>query len=272
LARRLRPCQAGVVTDPLLRHVQPELSEPVLVLAFEGWNDAGEAATHAVSFLGEALGAVPLAELDPEEFYDFTVRRPLLLHEEEGRRSIEWPRNEFRFAAPEAPPVEVVTFVGIEPHLRWRTFTARLVDYAAELGVRRAVLLGSYLADVVYSQPVRVTGFASRSDALARGGADASDYEGPTGIVGVLSEALQRAGLEVTSLWAGLPHYINAAPNPRGALALARAACRALEVEVDDGPLCERAAEFEERISRLVAADPELTEYVKQLKRREFAP
>jgi proteasome assembly chaperone (PAC2) family protein len=251
-------------------HVRPELREAPLVAAFEGWNDAGEAATSAVRYVAQAVHAVPLAEIDGEEFLDFTVRRPLVRQGERGERVIEWPRTEFLYGSTD-PAREIVTVLGVEPHVRWRAYCDLFAEAVGRVGVRRVVLLGAYVADVVYSRPVGVTGFATAEGLLERLGVPASHYEGPTGIVGVLAERLHRDGVEVLSLWAGLPHYISASPNPRGALALVQKLVSCLELAVDIEPLRREAAAFEERISALVASDPELSEYVRQLKRREFA-
>lgn len=256
--------------DPLRLHVLPELRQPSLVLAFEGWNDAGESATTALSFLNDALHTAPLGEIDGEDFFDFTVRRPRIGTADGALRRIEWPRFELRYGAL-GNGSDVIVGFGDEPHVRWRHFTELVVSLVRRLRVRRVVLLGAFLADVLYSLPVRVTGFATRPEALAELGAEPSHYEGPTGIVGVLGSRLAEEGLEVTSLWAGLPHYIATTPNPRGALALVEVLSRSLGLELDDRPLRGSAREFEERVSAMVAADPELTEYVKQLKRREFA-
>ena len=250
-------------------YVEPRLQDSALLFAFEGWNDAGEAATSALGFINEAIHAAPLAQIDPEEFYDFTVSRPEVSLSPDLRRSIRWPSNTFRFG-PVSDSRELVTCLGVEPHLRWRSFCDCMVDIVRKVGVERVVMLGSYLADVVYSQPVPVTGFASRPELLEALGVSVSSYQGPTGIVGVLADRLESEGLEVVSLWAGLPHYINVRPNPRGALALLRKLERCLDLKFDDQVLSARALEFEEKISRLVAGDPELRDYVKQLKRREF--
>ncbi len=241
-----------------------------MVLAFEGWNDAGEAATSAVRYVTNAIHAAPLAEIDPESFYDFTVRRPSVRLEPGGARAIDWPGNEFRFGSVDSER-EIVIGCGVEPHFHWRTYCEVVEKLAGDLTVRRVVLLGAHLADVVYSRPVSVTGFASSAELLERLGVEASRYEGPTGIVGVLGDRLRRRGLEVVSLWAGLPHYISAAPNPRGALALVQKLTACLDIRIDQEPLQASAAEFEQRISALVSSDPELSEYVKQLKKREFA-
>lgn len=251
-------------------HVRPELEDPPLLVAFSGWNDAGAAATTALRYVTEHLHTAPLAELDPEEFYDFTVCRPEVSVQSDGGRNTRWPTTEVRYASVGAGG-EIVTLCGPEPHFRWRRFGLAIADLVAELGVQRVVMLGAYLADVVYSQPVQVTGHATRAEALAALGVELSRYEGPIGIVGVLAEALEERGCEVLSLWAGLPHYIDASPNPRGALALVQHLGRHLGVALDERPLQQRAAEFEERISQLVASDAELADYVRQLKRRHFA-
>ncbi len=256
--------------DALRMRVIPRLREPALLLAFEGWNDAGEAASGVARFVERAVGSVPLAEIDGEEFFDFTVCRPRLRLGARGVREVEWPGLRFRFGTLDGER-ELVIGIGAEPHLHWRAFTDLVVRLVRQLGVRRAVLLGAYLADVLYSRPVAITGFASATELLERIGVAPSRYEGPTGIVGVLGKRLQREGCEVLSLWAGLPHYISATPNPRGALALLQPLARHLGLELDEEPLRRSAAEFEEKVNTLVAEDPELAEYVRELKRREFA-
>jgi proteasome assembly chaperone (PAC2) family protein len=257
------------VHDPLKLKVQPALRDAALVIAFEGWNDAGSAASSAVRFIEEAIQAVRLAEIDGEEFYDFTVSRPGVALRD-GSRVIEWPNPTFQYGSID-PTRELVTGCGHEPHMRWRTFSEACVRLVKELGLGRVILLGAYLADVVYSRPVGVTGYASDPEALERIGVTASAYEGPTGIVGVLGESLHDAGCEIVSLWAGLPHYITATPNPRGALALVQKVAELLELKLDTGGLAREAAAFEEKVNQLVSADPELGEYVRQLKKREFA-
>ena len=251
-------------------HVEPTLSDPSMVAAFEGWGDAGEAATNAVRYVDAAIHSVPLAEIDGEEFLDLTVRRPLVRFGQDGMREIDWPATRFRYGSPDAAR-EVVAVQGIEPHLQWRKYCDLFAELVKRWKVRRVVLLGAYVADVVYSRPVGVTGFASADHLLEEIGVSASAYEGPTGIVGVLAERLRAEGVDVVSLWAGLPHYISASPNPRGALALVQKLTECTGMVIDEAPLRLEAAQFEEKISALVASDPELTEYVRQLKRREFA-
>ena len=250
--------------------VMPALAAPSLLLAFEGWNDAGEAASSAGRFFADAVQGARLADLDPETFYDFTVNRPRVHQQPGGGRHIEWPSVEFRYGAL-CDGRGLVVGVGPEPHLRWRRFTEEVTGLARRCAIRRAVLLGAFLADVVYSRPVDVTGFASEAGRLAAIGVAPSRYEGPTGIVGVLGERLGASGLPVLSLWAGLPHYIGASPNPRGALALVQKLVSDLPLAIDEAPLRAEAAAFEQKVSALVSADPELSEYVRLLKKREFA-
>jgi proteasome assembly chaperone (PAC2) family protein len=258
------------VGDALRFDVEPLLHDPCMIAAFEGWNDAGEAATSALRYLAAAIRSVPVAEIDGEEFLDFTVRRPLVRFDADGTRVIDWPGTRFRFGSAD-PSHDLVVAHGVEPHVQWRRYCDLFAAVVARLRVRRVVLLGAYVADVVYSRPVGVTGFASEGGLLESIDVMPSSYEGPTGIVGVLGERLQRDGVEVMSLWAGLPHYISASPNPRGALALLQKLDACLKLAVDLEPLRREAVAFEEKISALVSADPDLSEYVRQLKRREFA-
>ena len=251
-------------------HVEPTLSNASMVAAFEGWNDAGEAATSAVRYVAAAIHSVPLAEIDGEEFLDYTVRRPQVRFGTDGEREIDWPATRFRYGSPDDRS-EVVAVQGIEPHMQWRGYCELFAEVVKRWKVRRVVLLGAYVADVVYSRPVDVTGFASSAGLLEEIGVSPSAYEGPTGIVGVLAERLRTEGVEVVSLWAGLPHYISASPNPRGALALLHKLTACTGMILDEAPLRREAAAFEEKISALVSQDPELSEYVRQLKRREFA-
>jgi proteasome assembly chaperone (PAC2) family protein len=258
------------VRNALRFFVRPTLDEPLLVLAYEGWNDAGDAGTWAARYLASTLHAVPLADIDPEDFYDFTVRRPQAHVESGVAHPIEWPRSEFLFTSLPSGR-EIVIGIGVEPHTRWRGYVQLVARLAKQLKIRRVILLGAFLADVLYSRPVRVSGLASSAELLEGLGVEPANYQGPTGIVGVLTERLREEGLEFVSLWAGLPHYISVSPNPRGALALLQKLETFLDVRFDYGPIQREAVEFEERVSALVAGDPELSEYVRQLKRREFA-
>jgi hypothetical protein len=250
--------------------VMPALGAPSLLLAFEGWNDAGESASSAVRYLADALAGAPLGRIDAERFYDFTVQRPEVRLDGAGARRIEWPAFAFRYAVVPGR-CELVTGVGAEPHLLWRTFCDEVVELARRVRARRVVLLGAFLADVLYSRPVRVSGFASDGGLPPELAVQPTGYEGPTGVVGVLASRLAEEGFATASLWAGLPHYIGVSPNPRGTLALVQKACQLLDLPIDQQPLERQAAEFEARVSQLVASDPALAEYVRELKKREFA-
>ena len=255
---------------PLRFEVRPVLREPALVLALEGWNDAGEAASTAARWIARALAAVPLAEIDPEEFFDFTVRRPEVTVEDGRATRVEWPTSRFLYAARDGVG-DLVVGLGIEPHLRWRAWSDEVLRLVDDLGIRKVALLGAYLADVLYSRPVGVTAMASESELLGRFDLEPVRYAGPTGMLGLLGIRLREAGCEVLSLWAGLPHYIQLSPNARGALALVERVSPFLELGLDLESLRRAADECEQRVSALVSGDPELAEYVRELKRREFA-
>jgi hypothetical protein len=256
-----------MISDAIHFDVEPALEAPALVLAFEGWNDAGEAASSAARFIGDALGAAPLGWLDGEHYYDFTVQRPVVHPSDDGRRRLTWPRFSLSYAVIPGR-TELVIGVGPEPHLHWRRWCEEMVRLAQKLRVARVVLLGAFLADVVYSLPVHVTGFAWPPERMEELGLRHSNYDGPTGMPGVLGSVLPDAGFETVSFWAGLPHYIPLSPNPRGTLALVQQAARYLDLPIDRTPLERDAAEFEGKTSELVAADPQLAEYVRELKKR----
>ncbi len=256
--------------DALRLDVEPTFSDPVLLLAFEGWNDAGEAASGAADYVSRALHMAPLGEIDPEEYYDFTVRRPTVRIDEGDVRRIDWPAYRFRYGVLESR-FELIVGTGGEPHLRWRSFCDDVLGLVRRFRIRRVMLLGAFLADVLYSLPVRVSGFSQPPERLDDAAIEGTRYEGPTGIVGALSDRLRQEGIELVSLWAGLPHYIPLTPNPRGSLALLHKATQLLDLPLDLSVLEKAAADFETQVSKLIAADPALAEYVKELKRREFA-
>ena len=245
-------------------------SAPVAIFAFSGWNDAGDAGSTALGYIQRASNSTVFSKIDSQDYFDFTVKHPEVSYRLDGSRDISWPDFEFQ-RGQSGFSQELITGLGAEPHFRWNEYCDRFVTLLHELGVRRVALLGAFLADVLYSLPVQIAGFATDSKVVFDLDLKTSNYEGPTGIVGVLSTRLQDEGFDVASMWAGLPHYINAAPNPRGALALVQKVTNFLEFKVDELPLSKAAADYEERISALVASDPNLTEYVKELKRREFA-
>jgi len=264
-------CEASDEMDSLVFYSHPALRRPIIVLAFAGWSDAGQSATTAVRFLAEQFGATQLARIEPEEFFDFTVVRPQVRLVDGMHRSIEWTTLELHAAAVPTTPHDYIFGWGPEPHLKWKTFCATILTLAQQAGAELIVTLGGYLAEVLYSRPVPVTGFASDPERLRRIEVSGTRYEGPTGIVGVLGDACRHASMEHVSLWAALPHYIAALPNPRGSLALLLRLTEMLELPVDLAPLKDAAANFEQQVNDAVAKDPQLTAYVRELKKREFA-
>jgi predicted ATP-grasp superfamily ATP-dependent carboligase len=236
-----------------------------MVCAFQGWNDAGDAASSAVSFLASALSARRFARIDSEEFYDFQSNRPCVRFSDGGKREIVWPSVEvFEAPAPRAPR-DLVLVQGVEPSMRWRAFSANLVDLAEALGVQVVVSLGALLGDVPHTRPVTVTGHASDPALVERLGMQASTYEGPTGIVGILHSACTDAGLPSASLWAGVPHYVAAAANPKAALALVRRVEGLIGVSVDVSELESAATDYERQVELAVQSDPDIQAFVERL-------
>jgi predicted ATP-grasp superfamily ATP-dependent carboligase len=255
--------------DPLNFEGRPSLRHPVLVLAFAGWSDAGASATTATRYLSEQLIATKFAGIDPEEFYDFSVQRPLVrLHE--GQRQIQWPSYDFYHGAGIGVQRDFVFGVGAEPHLRWKGFAEAIVRVVRECNIELVVTLGAYLDEVLYTRPVPITGFATDPKLMAELDLLPSRYQGPTGIVGVLSDAFRRMAVTNVSLWAALPHYLPASPNPRGALALVLRFNQWIGLRVDTGPLERAAAEFQNKINEVVSGDANLSAFVRDLKKREF--
>jgi len=252
--------------QPLIWDRRPDgLRAPAMVCAFQGWNDAGDAASSAVSFLASALDARSFARIDSEEFYDFQANRPCIRFGEQEVREIEWPTVEiFEALAPRAPR-DLVLVQGVEPSMRWRAFSTHLVDLAEALGVQVVVTLGALLGDVPHTRPVAMTGHASDAALLERLGIQASSYEGPTGIVGVLHTACARAGLPSATLWASVPHYVAAATNPKAALALLRRVEVLIGVSVDVSELESTAADYERQVGMAVRSDPDIQAFVERL-------
>ena len=236
-----------------------------MVCAFGGWNDAGDAASSAVSFLAGALNARRFAQIDSEEFYDFQANRPNIQLTDGTTREIVWPTVEvFEARAPRAPR-DLVLVQGVEPSMRWRAFSAHLVELAEALGVQMVVTLGALLADVPHTRPVTMTGFASDPSLVETLGLTPSSYEGPTGIVGVLHSACLDAGLPSASLWAGVPHYVAAAANPKAALALLRRTESLIGVSVDVSELEVSATDYERQVGLAVQSDPDIQAFVERL-------
>ena len=244
---------------------RPILRRPVLVAAFEGWNDAADAASSAARYLRDRWSARPFASIDPEEFYDFTTTRPQVRLVEGITRKIEWPETELSYAALPGTSRDVVVLLGHEPQLKWRTFSEQVVGMAKELGVELVVILGALLADVPHTRPVRVTGTAADGELVRRLGLGRSTYEGPTGIVGVLHDAFSRADLPSASLWAAVPHYVGSTPSPKASLALVERATNLLSARVATADLELAVADYERQVSEVVAADEDVVAYVRRL-------
>jgi predicted ATP-grasp superfamily ATP-dependent carboligase len=242
----------------------PQLNEPVMVLAFEGWNDAAEAATGLVDHLMEVFEATRFGEVDPEDYYDFQVSRPLISVGEGGVRSLTWPGTAaYTATLPDGRSLVLVR--GIEPSMRWRSFATEIVGLAFELDVERVVALGALLADTPHTRPVPVTATASDPGLARSMDVDTTHYEGPTGIVGVLAEAFGRAGIDTVSLWASVPHYVAQAPCPKASLELLHRVEEALGLVIPVGELEEESRAWERSVDELAAEDDEVAEYVKSL-------
>jgi proteasome assembly chaperone (PAC2) family protein len=247
---------------------RPSLERPVLVGAFRGWNDGGQAATLAAGYLARLWEARKFADIDPELFVDFQATRPQVSLEEGRTRRIEWPENAFfRARIPEANR-DAVILVGVEPNYRWRTFTELVADLAGDLGVELVVTLGALLADVPHTRPSPVTGAATDPKLVDELGLQLSRYEGPTGIVGVLLDACRRASIPSVSLWAAVPHYVSLAPSPRAARALCERLSGVLGVAIDVAELEDAEKSYVEQVSEAVATDAETAAYVEELEHR----
>ena len=251
---------------PLQWEYRPDgLRAPALICAFKGWNDAADAASTALTFVASTLGGQRFATIDPEEFYDFQSTRPQVKMVGGETREIVWPSVELFEARVPRAPRDLILLVGSEPSMRWRTFTDVIVELAEALGTQLVVTLGALLADVPHTRAVSVTGLASDPVLIARLGLNRSSYEGPTGIVGILHAACQRQGLPSASLWAAVPHYVAASPNPKASLALVRKLEGLVGVAVDASELEEAAGEYERRVNVAVQSDPEVQAFVERL-------
>jgi proteasome assembly chaperone (PAC2) family protein len=247
---------------------RPTLDRPVLIAAFRGWNDGGQAASLAAGYLARTWGGRKFADIDPELFVDFQATRPSVTLDEGRTRRIEWPENVFFRARISGTERDVVLLIGVEPNYRWRTFTELVSELATDLGVSLVVTLGALLADVPHTRPAPVTGAATDPKLVDELGLQLSRYEGPTGIVGVLGDACRRAGIPSVSLWAAVPHYVSLAPSPRAARALCDRLAGILDVSIDVTELAEAEDAYIEQVSRAVASDDETAAYVAELEQR----
>jgi proteasome assembly chaperone (PAC2) family protein len=256
------------MSDELVVSFRPELRDPVLVAAFRGWNDGGQGASLAAGYLAKVWAAERFAEIEPEEFYDFQVSRPMVSLEDGQTRKLEWPDNGFFHAAIPGTRRDAVILIGTEPNLRWKTFAGLVLGVAQDLGVERMVTFGSLLADVPHTRPAPVTAAATDPQLVEELGLEPSRYEGPTGIVGVILDAARRASIPSLSLWAAVPHYVSLAPSPRAALALVSRFAELMSMEVDTEDLETAADEYSEQVSEAVSTDADTAAYVEELERR----
>jgi proteasome assembly chaperone (PAC2) family protein len=264
--------------DDVEIHKIPALRNPVMLIAFSGWNDAAEAATGAASHIlgawtdaehaiNDQVGVVPelIADIDPEEFYDFQVNRPIVDIDESQIRSLTWPGTQiFGLATPNFD-FDFVVVRGVEPSMKWKTFTHDLLDLADDLEVQRIITLGSMLADAPHSRPITVTGSGAHPEIAKRLGVEVSRYEGPTGILGVIADASLRRGIDAISLWAAIPHYASNSPSPKATLALINALEDFLEISLPQGDLHADSLEWESEVDELAREDSDVAEYVKAL-------
>ncbi len=246
----------------------PSLKRPVLIAAFRGWNDGGQGASLGAAYLAKQWNAARFAEIEPESFFDFQSVRPHVSLVDGETRRVDWPDNGFFHASIPGAGRDAVLLLGIEPNLRWRTFSGLVLDLARDLGVEMVVTFGSLLADVPHTRPAPVTAAATDPELVAELGLEASRYEGPTGIVGILHDQCREAGIASVSLWAAVPHYVSLAPSPRAALALVRRFGELMRVDVDLDELEHAAEEYAEQVSEAVSTDAETQAYVEELEQR----
>jgi len=256
------------MSEELLIASRPSLERPTLIAAFRGWNDGGQGASLAAGYLAKLWGAERFAEVDPENFFDFQATRPHVTLEEGVTRRIDWPATVFYHGRPPGLDHDVVLLLGIEPNLRWRSFTDIVVGFAKELGTELVVTLGALLADVPHTRPCPVTGTASDEQLVERLGLSASRYEGPTGVVGVLHDACRGVDLPSVSLWAAVPHYVSLTPSPRAALALCERLGDLLGTSIETEELEEASAAYVDQVSEAVSSDPDTATYVEELEAR----
>jgi len=243
----------------------PHLRSPVMVCAFRGWNDAAASASTALTAVASSLEAEPLASIDPEDFFDFQSTRPTISMDEGQTRRIDWPENSFFAVRVPSADRDLVLLDGTEPNLRWRTFSETIATVADALGVEMVITLGALIAEVSHTLPVPITGLASSAELVEELELERSNYEGPTGIVGVVHDLCRQNGIDSASLWAAVPHYVAAVPNPKAALALLRRLEGLTGIAVEASELEEETTDYEEQIGRAVAANPEIEELVTRI-------
>jgi proteasome assembly chaperone (PAC2) family protein len=256
----------------------PLLRNPVMVIAFTGWNDAAEGASGALSHLLSAWRdkddeVVPqlIADVDAEEFYDFQVNRPHISIDESSIRSITWPGTQVFGLAVPSMVRDLVIVTGVEPSMRWKSFTSELLDLADDLEVSLVVTLGSLLADSPHTRPITVTGTGAHPNIAERLGVTVSTYEGPTGILGIIQDSCMRRGIDAVSFWAAVPHYASNSPSPKASLALINSLEDFLDISIPLGSLQTDSDQWEKSVDELAAEDADVAEYVKSLEESKDA-
>jgi proteasome assembly chaperone (PAC2) family protein len=247
----------------------PELNDPVLIAAFEGWNDAGDAASGAIEHLELSWNSTPLTEIDPDDYYDFQVNRPTVSMVDGQQRRVEWPTTRISFCRPTGADFDVILVRGIEPNMRWRAFCGELLDVMRELNVKTVITLGALLSDSPHTRPTPVSGSSYDPASAARFGLEGSKYEGPTGIVGVLQDMCIAIGTPAISFWAAVPHYVSQPPNPKATIALLHRVEEVLDIPVPMGELPQQADDWQKLVDEMASEDEEVTEYIRNLEERD---
>ncbi|MEP6853565.1 MAG: PAC2 family protein [bacterium] len=247
----------------------PQLNQAVMVAAFEGWNDAGEAATNAIEHLEAIWSARTIIEVDPDPYYDFQVNRPTVSLVDGVTRRVTWPTTRLSVCRPPNAAFDVVLLRGIEPNMRWRAFCDEILDAVHGLDVQTVITLGALLSDSPHTRPTPVSGTSYDAESAARFGLESSRYEGPTGIVGVLQDACVAIGVPAVSFWAAVPHYVSQPPNPKATLALLHRVEETLDLAVDLADLPEQATEWQKLVDEMAAEDEEVTDYIRNLEQRD---
>ncbi|MEE8490688.1 MAG: PAC2 family protein [Acidimicrobiia bacterium] len=258
--------------DPIRRFSEPSLRAPVAVMAFEGWNDASEAASGTVAYLIGQYDAEPFAIVDPETFINFEETRPTIVVEDGQAREVSWPATRLYAAEMTDRDHDLVVVVGSEPQLRWQGFAQVITDLLRDLGVKQVVLLGAFLAQTPHTSPVPVMGTADDPQVLIELGVRGANYEGPTGIVGVLGPILRQEGFDVMSFWAATPHYLGTNANPKAMLALLEKTAKVLDLSVDASELATVSGDFESRVNAAMRVSTEFTSYVTRLEEAAEEP
>jgi len=259
------------MSEYLTLHEEPgELRRPIIIMAFSGWNDAAESATTAARYLSQLWSSRPFASIEPEEFYHFGLSRPYVRFKPGSRqeREIVWPATEFSVAQPSQLERDIVVGIAIEPHLKWRSYCAAVLELARRSRASLVLTLGALLAEVAHTKPVRLVGSSYDPELSARLGLRPTRYEGPTGIVGVLNTLCREASVPTASLWANVPHYVSGIANPRAALALVARVLSLLNTEADLTDLREAAEQFDQNLSSIVTQNTKIAEYVRKLERK----